>query len=58
MSEPELRLQAELALERLGSSVGRSMFSTGFTPDNIGRLVKALEKIASELAELNLKVKF
>lgn len=39
----------------LQERLGKSMFSNGITPDNIHRLVKALEKIAEELSELNLR---
>lgn len=36
----------------LQERMGKSLFSTGITPDNIYRLVKALEKIAEELSEI------
>lgn len=37
----------------LHERLGKSMFSNGVTPDNVYRLVKALEKIATELEWMN-----
>lgn len=43
-------MSTNLMVERFG----KALFSNGFTPDNLYRLVKALERIADELAEMNL----